>query len=654
MATDQQLQEFVHRIEEGRWVKWMKWGLLLTIMAAMFGAFVLDPWGFGLYKGLNHPKAMEQAQIARELARGNGFSTKMIRPLAYTQLMLTPRVISAQKFPDTFHAPLWPATVAPFLYTLKIWPIDVRTDTYLGFTFHKPNKDRWEMSTRDYVYAGDRMVSGVAMFFFFFSVFVSYFTARRLFDNIIAVWTVVLMMGCALFWRYSMSGLPQMLMLFLFSVALYALVRAVEVKEQGGWPLGWLAGVALCFGLLALTHGIATWAFVGALLFCFIYFQFFSLLEFVVFSFCMLALALLFYYIAILAGVIGVVVFCIISWALIPCIIYFKPRWGTALLMAAIFVTVYSPWVYRNYKVCHWPFGISAYTNLIQIRGGTENAIMRSQDLDTTGISPTTFRRKIQNQLADQMGSLFSSFGNMMVVPGFFLALLHLFKNPVPRAFRWALFSMWLFSLLGMAILGKDEADTGLSSTDLNVLFIPMFAAFGMAFILVLWSRLEINVALVKYAFFVVIFGVCSLPLLNVFTTGNKSPVQWPPYYPPYIAVLRDWTTPTEVIASDMPWAVAWYADRKSLWLPMTIQNFTELTDYERLGGKIAGIYLTPITGNSALINDVVKGDYKDWAPFILRNVGITQFPLHTATALPVDGQCIFYSDRDRWTDRSD
>jgi len=161
-------------------------------------------------------------------------------------------------------------------------------------------------------------------------------------------------------------------------------------------------------------------------------------------------------------------------------------------------------------------------------------------------------------------------------------------------------------------------------------------------------------VTLVRYAFFMLIFGVCFIPLLNQLTIVNRSPVQWPPYVPPYISIMRDWTSNEEIIASDMPWAVAWYADRKSLWLPMTIQNFIDFSDYERVGGKIAGIYLTPLSGNKALIGDIVKGDYKEWAPFILRNVNIKDFPLKAVTAMPLDNQCIFYSDRDRWTDRVD
>lgn len=572
----------------------------------LFVGFILDPWYWGLYKGLAHPKAMQQAEIAREIARGNGFSTKMIRPLAYSQIKINKGSVSPAtlaKFPDTYYAPLWPTVLAPALKLVKICP-EITSGSILPFslpTFHAPTKDRWQMTTRDYIYVGDRVISAVAMIFFFLSVFVNYFTVRRLFDEHLGVWTVVLVLSGALFWKYSMSGLPQMFMLFLSSVAAYALMRAVEIRVQGGWPWRWLALVSLLFGLLALTHGITIWTFAGALFFC-------------------------------------------------AC--YFAPRLKTALLMTVIFTAVYTPWLVRTYKVCGVPTGVSAYSILFQVRG-TESAWMRSMDLDTTGTTPMIFRRKIQTGAAEQFGNLYNSLGGTIAGPIFFLALLHLFKNQVPRTFRWALLSMWLFSVLGMAIFGSDD-EGWIAANDLNVLFAPLFIAYGVAFILVLWSRLEITTMVARYCFYTFIFAVSALPLVNTLLSGNKSPVQWPPYVPPYIAILRDWTAQDEIIASDMPWAVAWYADRKSLWLPMTIQAFLDLNDYERMGGKVAGIYLTPLSGNKALISDIVKGDYKEWAPFILRNVNIKDFPLRSVTAMPLDNQCIFYSDRDRWTERVD
>ena len=604
MPTDQKVQELVHRIEEGRWAKWVQLTAFLAVMVAMFTAFILDPWYWGLYKGLSHPKAMDQAQIARELARGNGFATKMVRPLAFTQIKTNKGVFDPSRMPDTYHAPLWSMTLAPFLKAVKIWPECV-PGSWRPFhlpTFHAPVKDRWQLSTREYIYVCDRMVSAVAMIFFFLTVLVSYFTVRRLFDHHIGMWTVVSMLGCNLYWQYSLSGLPQMLMSFLFGCALYALVRAVEIRQKERWPYGWLALMTALFGLLALTHGIAVWIFGGAFLFC---------------------------------------------------VVYFKPRWRTAALMAGVFLLAYSPWVYRNYRASGTPFGVSAMCALEQIKG-TENAIMRTLEPDTRGLSPTTFRKKIQTQLSVQLGSLFSSLGGILAAPVFFLALLHLFKTPLARTFRWALLSMWIPAVVGMSALTMYEEGAALASYNLHILFIPTFVGFGIAFIFVLWMRLEIDMPVFRYAFFTLLFAISTLPLVNYMTTGNKSPVQWPPYSPPHIALLREWTQPEEVIASDMPWAVAWYADRKSLWLPMTIQAFLDFNDYEHVGAKIAGIYLTPISGNKPLVSEIVKGDYKDWAPFILRNVNTKDFPLKSVTAMPLDYQCIFYSDRDRWTDKMD
>jgi hypothetical protein len=580
MATDQQVQEFVHRIEEGRWVKWIQLGTLIAVMSGLFVAFVLDPWYWGLYKGLSHPKAIEQAQIAREIARGNGFTTKVIRPLAYSQFKTNKGGALMNRLPDTYFAPLWPVTLAPALRMVK---------------------DKWQMSTRDYVYVGDRVVSAMAMIFFFLSIGVNFFTVRRLFDKLMAVWMIIATLACSLFWKYSMSGLPQMLMAFLFSCALYTLIRAVEAEQEGRSPMGWLALMAATFGLLTLAHGISAWIFAGALVFC---------------------------------------------------VLYFSTRWKAVILMSGIFVLIYSPWLYREYRVSGSPVGISAYSILYQIRG-SESTIMRSLDLDYSGVSPTVFRRKIQNEVADQLGDLIANFGGNIAAPVFFLALLHLFKSQLSRTFRWALLSMWVFALLGMGAVGSDD-ENRLSANDLNVLFIPMFSAYGTAFLLVMWNRLEINLSLLRYAFFGLILAISSIPMANLLLCGTKSPVQWPPYVPPYIAIMRDWTTPEEVIASDMPWAVSWYADRKSLWLPMTIQTFIDLNDYERMGGKIAGIYLTPLSGNKGLISDIVKGEYKEWAPFILRNVNIKDFPFKSVTAMPLDNQCIFYSDRDRWTERVD
>ena len=127
-----------------------------------------------------------------------------------------------------------------------------------------------------------------------------------------------------------------------------------------------------------------------------------------------------------------------------------------------------------------------------------------------------------------------------------------------------------------------------------------------------------------------------------------KAGVRWPPYVPPYISVLNDWMKPEEIIASDMPWAIAWYADRRSLWLPETVKAFTEFHDYGIFGAPVNGLYLTPISGSQNTLSDILKGEYRDWAAIILRSVDLQKFPLKWATLLGLENECVFFADHDR------
>ena len=206
---------------------------------------------------------------------------------------------------------------------------------------------------------------------------------------------------------------------------------------------------------------------------------------------------------------------------------------------------------------------------------------------------------------------------------------------------------------------GHESATTGvtLKGNDLHVLFIPLMTFYGLAFVLVLWSRLEISNRIVWVGFIGLIYVISAFPFLDQLIALHKRPtgrVQWPPYVPPYIAILNQWTTPKEIIMSDMPWAVAWYADRTSLWLPSSIAEFTSLNDYNILGGRVVGLYLTPVTGNQALLGGILKGEFKEWATCITRQVNLKDFPLRAVTAMPIDNECIFFADRDRWSARDD
>ena len=605
------VQAFVHYLEEGGMVRWIKVALLLSGILFMIGMWFFDvtipiiaqvPNGF---RGLSHEKAIEQAQIAREIARGHGFSTKVIRPAALWQLEQHGRDFPLERTPDTYHAPLSP------ILNAGVFKVTDSVNSFLGsmvgrYPFLKQFVYEETMTKLGIVYAYDKIVAFTQLMCFLLAVLVSYFTAKRLFDERLAVLGMGLLLLCQQFWEFALSGLPQMLMLLLFSGGMHTLVRAIEAKCAGRSPSGWIAATGVLFSLLALTHGLTIWIFAGLI--------FFSL-------------------------------------------IYFRPMGRNAGILLGIFLLFYGPWMARNYMVCGSPVGIGWYSGLAEVRA-SESQVMRSMELPLEDVTPRVYRRKIQSEILKQMGQIYDLLGKVLPAPVFFVALLHPFKRKETADVRWAILSLWVFAVLGMAVFGLTEK-SGVHANDLQVLFIPLMSFYGLAFLLVMWTRLEISGEFFRRCFLAGIYFLSALPFIDNFLDmigPPRSRVQWPPYMPPYIAIMADWTQPKEIIMSDMPWGVAWYADRKSLWLPMTIKTFIQLNDYDQLKGQIVGLYLTPVSGNSAYIADISKGEYREWAAFIIRSpmLNLKEFPLHAITPMPLGDECTLYMDRARWTTSKD
>jgi hypothetical protein len=513
------------------------------------------------------------------------------------------------------------------------------------------------MTTKDIDYIPDRVLVCVQFAFMIAGWVVSYFTMRRLFDAKLAAFGLWLIILCQTFWDFAVSGLPQNLVFFLFSCAAYCMLRAIENRIAERRIVYWLSASSFFFGLLALAHGLTLWISVGAMIFALLYFPPLLPQDEDEKEGSSVGRRILLYPLMAVQAVLAGMRF--------PTVVQRAVLRPAPFLMFAIVLAMYLPWMARNQSVCGNPVGLGWYSGLYQIKG-TEDSIMRSMEPPFERVSPNIFRGKVQSHVAIQTEHLLEYLGGVIVAPLFFLALMHRFRRKETADFRWALLCMWLFAVLGMSVFGFagkpvfQPFAAQVEANDFHLLFVPLFAAYGMAFILVMWSRLEINVKLVRWAFIALIFLFSGQRFVSTAIALRGMPsgrVQWPPYIPPFIAILAQWTTEREIITSDIPWAVAWYADRKSLWLPMTVKDFITLNDENRLNGRIVGLYLTPYSGNGMFLSDIVKGDYKEWSPFILRNMSgpaLRDFPLRAVTPLPLDNECVFFADRDRWTARED
>lgn len=539
-------------------------GLILTV--AMLYLFVQ-------FRGFSTVTAMDQAQIARELAQGHGFSTKFIRPLAIWQLETAGKPVPSENFPDFFQSPLNPLVNALPLKWIQ---------------------SSWKLTPIDLIYAGDRMIAGVSIIFFLLSLIFSYFVGKKLFNKTIALTSCAAVLLTDLMWQFSLSGLPQMLMLFLFSGAIWLTFKAIEIPSLR--CLIPLAGAALILGLMTLAHGAAAFVFVGWLVFV---------------------------------------------------VITLKPRRVVLPIALIAFLCATAPWLYRNYSVCGNPLGLGVY-EFIAPSHSADSGYMRTLSGPPT-LSKAPLLLRIKNAIFHQAENIFAFLGMNIAALMFFVSLLHRFDSSFTARFRWAVSLMWASALLGMLLCGTGES---VSSNQLHVLFIPLFALYGIAFLFAQWSRFETSTLAWKTAFIAAILGFCALPMALTLAAGPGGATQWPPYVPPFIAILGDWYGEKEVISSDMPWAVAWYAQRKALLLPKSIKEFNRISDYLVLGEPVKGLYLTPVTGNRPLFADIYTGTFTDWVFLITRPPDVSGFSLPVFTPLPLEGECILFADRDRWSRR--
>lgn len=503
------------------------------------------------FKGLSHPKGMDQAQIARQIADGKSFTTRCIRPICYSQVdkeLKKANPTDAPSFedgiPDTYHSPLNP----------------ILNSIVLGMF-----KDTWTFEPKQVHYTPDIIITGISMVLLLASIGVSYLLISRIFDARIGGVSALLMLLCESLWRYSQSGLPQMLMLFLFSFAIYFLYKAVENTQAGKPVYLWLALTGGFMGLLALTHWMAIWPFLGLVLF---------------------------------AG------------------FYFHPRGVQLLTLIGVFllITIWWPF-FNNARYTGNPLGAGIYLFYAGNASSSEASLMRDLEQTAGALDLNGLPSKMMLNGITQISDLYNYLGAVVVAPLFFLSLLHPFRRREIADFRWCVLGMWLFAVAGMAIYGINPVSLETSSltdpNNLHIIFLPIMTGYGLAFLSVLWNRLNLplQIPVVRNGHFILAILISAMPLmLNAPTRIMQSfyghryqKVHSPNYLPDQIVSYAEMVKPNEAIVTDIPWAVAWYGQRAAIWLPKDKAQLDTLrnTGKER-GQPITGLLLSAHTLNTS------------------------------------------------------
>jgi hypothetical protein len=604
------IQEIVHKFETGG-LGFFRKGAVVLAMLLVMGAYDLRA-----FKNMSTQEAMDAAQLGRNLAQGKGYTTLFVRPFSIFLLERHANTNRSTELNDPVAARL--KTMHPDLANPPVYPVLLAAlMKSLPFSYEISTKARgfW---TEDGVFARyepDFLIALFNQILLFALIVAVFFLARRLFDNAVAWLSAGLLLVTELLWRFSVSGLSTTLLLLIFIGLTWCLVLLEsEVREPKRGPAAPLLLAALA-GVITGVGGLTRYSF---------------------------------------------------GWLIVPVVafvIFFcgRRRAGLALVVGFAFAAVMAPWITRNLHVSGTPFGTAGYAVLENTVMFPEQKLQRSLQPDLEHLYLPAFgfkltgnlRQILQNDLPRLGGNWFSAF--------FLVGLMVGFRSAALRRLR-AFLLMCLGVLIVVQALGRtslSEDSPEINSENLLVLLAPLVLVFGVSLFFTLLDQLNLPALELRYLLITVAGIIASLPMIFVFLPPRPAPVSWPPYLPPAIQRCAAWMKENELTMSDVPWAMAWYGQRQSVWLtlrsvpdsrePGVQESFLSISDYLK---PITLLYLTPQMMDSRFLSQWMAQD-RAWGYFISQ-VGILRevppnFPLRKAPDGWLPSQLVL-TDWERWT----
>ena len=596
------IQALIHKLEVAGGARRVNF-LALTVAVLSLAIW----YDLHCYRNFATPEAMDAAQVARNLSEGNGFTTEFIRPFSVYLLKKNnhawpPKQTAGTntvdlRHPDLANAPLYPLALAGLL---KLHTPDWKVDLRNSF---------WSESRRFMRYPPEFLIAIFNQVLLLVVVWQTFLITRKIFDTSAAWLAALMVLGSDLLWKFSVSGLPTLMLLVIFMGLIWCLVsvEALGLGENPDVRRGFI--LALVAGLLTGLGMLTRYSF---------------------------------------------------GWVILPVIAYFAlfggaRRIGLAVAAFLALAVVVSPWIARNLVVSGTWFGTAGYAVVEGTFVFPDSKLMQSLNPDMTSaywVMPYqvkfmgNFRAIMQNDVLRLGGGWIG----VLFLAGLLLGL----RNPVARRMRY--FTMMC---LGVFIVVSALGRTHLTdlSPELNtenplVLLTPLVVIFGVAFFLTLLNQMNVPMLPVRYAVIGLVVVLACLQFIMTLLPPKTSPGVYPPYYPPEIQTLSNWMDPDELVMSDIPWAVAWYGDRQCTWTTLNSQyEFTAFNDFIK---PVNALYLSRDTLDARLFTDCLQGQGvpNSWYHFVFNMVTTSQLPKNFPLVnFPEAGVQFgfFLADRKRW-----
>lgn len=519
---------------------------------------------FVTFQGLRSAQGMEQAQLARELARGHGYQTLVVRPQDWARLIEHGSAATPQAMPDLSQPPVQPLLLAPVFKLLEPW------------------QDFRPLKTGP-IYLLDRAIACIGAIGYLFTLLWTHGTARRLFDEKIAAISALSLLLCQPLWELAVSGSPTALLLPMAALALRLHTKASTAAAAGESTWAALLGLGLLAAVMTLTHWMALWLVLGL----------------------GLALALTFPTRRVTATllVLAPPLLALAAWGFWMFQRCGDPLGGAKSLLLAHLLALDSELLPRSFTLTAPSVDLASL-----LRKAGENGISISGGLYShLGFClPAIFfaaalLHRFKNPATASMRAALSIITLAVLVGSTLIGLpdgLEDERNLLPVLVP-------TLSVFGTAMLAVFWAR----------LFPQAHAASN------LWQRL--GFAFLAVGITTAPMAVSLPPQLKLgLTLRSRMFPQWPPYAPDRVQLVRRLLEPGEVVFADAPWFVAWYADLPALWIPNRREEYPIMkAKAEAAGAQVAGFVVTPISSRARHIHEVFNGPWREWPDLVFRGM---------------------------------
>lgn len=502
--------------------------------AIVFGTLALSLLvAWKQFHGPTSEATLVQADVGRQLARGDGFTTQVIYP--QTQAVLHARGVRfdpARPNPELHHAPLYSIVIGGVLRLLP----EQRRNSLFATAPTPPDG-----------FAADYFLLGINLVLLWLAAWLTYDLGKRLFEaraGLVASFGVLVSVAI---WQETVAvdGTPLLMVLTLLAFQAWHRIEVVaELSVGERAPLAWSMALGLAAAGMFLTEYSAGAIVVVTLAYA----------------------ALRFFGRARLVALGGIL-------------------FGFALASG--------PWVARNVAIVGHPVGLAAQN--VALKAGDSTAEPATALGTLSAEAPRLDLRKLANKtltaLQENLKSKLWSGGAMWFAAFFVAGWLYAFRSPASNRLRWV-----ATAALAVLLVAQASLNSGDTERHVAVWFAPVLMIFGAGFFFVLlgssaalsqWPRASATALVVLQ----------SLPLAHDALEPRRLHFQYPPYFPGLFMGLRYELERREStgkfgIMADVPAGVAWYGQARAWLQPPTLKDFYAIT----LEQPIGELLLTPRT----------------------------------------------------------